>query len=94
VYAMYYFALITSVMTARDDPSETNHPCLRVGCHSWYQSITGVIHRVRPYFRKSMVRKFLDAHIRIILVLTGGKLTEIYFLHLLYVIYYFVTAYL
>jgi hypothetical protein len=28
----------------------TDHPYLRVGCHSWYQSITGVIHHVRPYF--------------------------------------------
>jgi hypothetical protein len=28
----------------------TNHPCLWVGRHSWYQSLTGIIHRVRPYF--------------------------------------------
>jgi hypothetical protein len=29
---------------------KTNHPCLRVGRHSCYQSITGVIHRIRPIF--------------------------------------------
>jgi hypothetical protein len=58
----------------------TNHPRLRVGHQSWYQSITGVIHRVRSYFQKPMVRIRLDARIRIIVVLTGGKLTGIYFL--------------
>jgi hypothetical protein len=26
--------IITSVMTPCDDPSETNYPCLRAGCHS------------------------------------------------------------
>jgi hypothetical protein len=36
----------------------------------------------------------LDAHIRTIVVLTGGKLTKIYFLYLLYTIYYFVTMHL
>jgi hypothetical protein len=69
-----------------------NHPCLRVGHHNWYQSITGVIHRVRSYFQKSTVRKRLDAHIRTIVVLTGGKLTEIYFLHLLYAVYFSIVA--
>jgi hypothetical protein len=41
-----------------------------------------------------MVRKHLDARIRIIVVLTCGKLTGIYFLPLLYVIYYSVTMHL
>jgi hypothetical protein len=41
-----------------------------------------------------MVRKRLDAHIRTIVVLTGGKLTGFYFLHLLYAIYYSVTMHL
>jgi hypothetical protein len=41
-----------------------------------------------------MVRKCLDGHIRTIVVLTGGKLTVIYFLYLLYAIYYFVTTHL
>jgi hypothetical protein len=40
------------------------------------------------------VRKHLDAHIRTIVVLTGGKVTRIYFLHLLYVIYYSVMTHL
>jgi hypothetical protein len=77
---MYYFAIITSVMMPRDDPGETNRPYLRAGCHSWYQSITSVIHHVRLYFRKPTTRKHFDAHIRTILVLTGDKLTGIYFL--------------
>jgi hypothetical protein len=69
----------------------TNHPCFRVRCHSWYQSLTGIIHHVRSYFQKPMVRIHLDAHIRIIVVLTGGKLTRFYFLYLLYATYYYVT---
>jgi hypothetical protein len=51
VYVMYYFAVITFVMMPHDDPGETNHPCLRAECHNWYQSITDVIHRVRPIFK-------------------------------------------
>jgi hypothetical protein len=39
-----------------------------------------------------MVRIRLDAHIRIIVVLAGGKLTNFYFLHLLYAIYYSVST--
>jgi hypothetical protein len=91
MYVMYYFAIITPVMMPCGDPGETNHPCLRTGRHNWYQSFTGVIHHVRPYFQKHTVRKHLDAHIRTIIVLTGGKLIEIYFLHLLPAIYFFVT---
>jgi hypothetical protein len=52
----------------------TNHPYLMVGCHSWHQSITGVIHYVWSYFQKPTVRRRLYAHIRTIVVLTGGKL--------------------
>jgi hypothetical protein len=58
----------------------TDHPYLRVGCHKWYQSIMDIIHCVRSYFQKPMVRMRIDAHIRTILVLAGGKLTGIYFL--------------
>jgi hypothetical protein len=72
----------------------TNHPCLRVGRHSWYQGFMCIIHHVWQYFQKNMVRKHLDARIRIIVVLTCGKLTGIYFLPLLYVIYYSVTMHL
>jgi hypothetical protein len=53
----------------------TDHPCLRVRRHRWYQSITSVIHLIRFYFLKTAVRIHLDAHIRTIVVLTGGKLT-------------------
>jgi hypothetical protein len=67
---------------------KTNHPCLRVEHHSWYQRIMRIIHLVRSYFQKPTVRICLDAHIRTIVVLTGGKLTWIYFLPLLYVIYF------
>jgi hypothetical protein len=45
-------------------------------------------------FSKTVVRIRLEAHIRTIVVLTGGKLTKIYFLHLLYIIYYSVTMHL
>jgi hypothetical protein len=31
----------------------TDHPCLKVGRHKWYQSLTGIIHRVRSYFWKN-----------------------------------------
>jgi hypothetical protein len=34
-----------------------------------------------------MVTKYLYAYIRTIVVLTGGKLTGFYFLHLIYVVY-------
>jgi hypothetical protein len=37
-------------------------------------------------FSKTVVRICLEAHTRTIIALTGGKLTGIYFLHLLYVI--------
>jgi hypothetical protein len=43
----------------------------------------GVIHHVRSYLQKPTVRKRLDARIRTIVFLTGGKLTGIYFLYLL-----------
>jgi hypothetical protein len=39
-------------------------------------------------FLKTAARIRLDAHIRTIVVLSGGKLTGIYFLPLLYAIYY------
>jgi hypothetical protein len=63
---------------------KTNHPCLNVGHHSWYQSLMSIIRRLRLYFQKPTVRIHLDAHIRTIVVLTGGKLTRIYFLPLPY----------
>jgi hypothetical protein len=53
-----------------------------------------VIHHVRSYLQKPTVRKYLDAHIRTIVVLTGGKLTGFYFLHLLYTIYYSIATHL
>jgi 1,4-dihydroxy-2-naphthoate octaprenyltransferase len=43
-------------------------------------------------FLETTVRIRLDAHIKTIVVLIGGKLTTIYFLHLLFAIYYFVTT--
>jgi hypothetical protein len=45
-------------------------------------------------FLETAVRIRLEAHIRTIVVLTGGKLTGIYFLHLLYASYYFITTHL
>jgi hypothetical protein len=79
---MYYFAIITSVIMSRGDPGETNRPCLRTGCHSCYQSITGVIYCIRSYFQKPTVRIRLEAHIKTIVILTGSKLTGFYFLQI------------
>jgi hypothetical protein len=72
----------------------TDHPCLGVGCHSWYQSHMNIIRHGRPYFWKPMVRIRFNACIRIIVVLTGGKLTGIYFLYLLSAIYISITMHL
>jgi hypothetical protein len=43
-------------------------------------------------FSKTVLMIRLDAHIRTIVVLAGGKLTGIYFLYLLYTIYFFITT--
>jgi hypothetical protein len=72
----------------------TDHPYLGVECHSWYQSHTSIIRHWRPYFRKPTVRTRFNAHIRTIVVITGDKLTVIYFLYLLSAIYFFVTMHL
>jgi hypothetical protein len=72
----------------------TDHPCLGVGCHSWYQGHTSIIRRGQPYFRKPMVRIHFNARIRTIVVLTGGKLTGIYFMYLLFAIYFSVMTHL
>jgi hypothetical protein len=45
-------------------------------------------------FSETTLRIRLEAHIRTIIVLTGGKLNGIYFLHLHYAIYCFVTMHL
>jgi hypothetical protein len=65
----------------------TDHPYLGVGCHSWYQRHHGYNTSRMALFLKTVVRTHLDAHIRTIVVLTGGKLTRIYFLYLLFTIY-------
>jgi hypothetical protein len=62
-----------------------DHPCLRVGRHRWYQSHYGYNTSRTVLFSKIAVRICLDALIRTIVVLTGGKLTWIYFLHLHFV---------
>jgi hypothetical protein len=72
----------------------TDHPCLRVGSHSWYQSHYGYNTSRTVLFLKTVVRICLDAHIRTIVALTGGKLTEIYFLYLLYANYFSVMTHL
>jgi hypothetical protein len=59
----------------------TNHPCLRVGRHSWLGLTILVIYHVWSYFQKPTVRIRLDAHIRTTVVLTSGKVTWFYFLH-------------
>jgi hypothetical protein len=66
----------------------TDHHCLWVGRHIWYQSHHGYNTSHTVLFLKTVVRICLDAHIRIIVVLTGGKLIGIYFLYLLSAIYF------
>jgi hypothetical protein len=61
----------------------TDHPYLRVGRHSLYQSRYGYNTLRTVLFLKTTVRIRFNAHIRTIVVLTGGKLTGIYFLYLL-----------
>jgi hypothetical protein len=82
MYAMYYASMLRYQQLVRI-LVRTNHPCLRVGRHCWYQSLMSIIPHQWSYFRKPMVRIHIDEHIRTIVVLTGGKLTWIYFLHLL-----------
>jgi hypothetical protein len=50
----------------------TDHPCLRVGHHRWYQSHYGYNTSRTVPFSKTTVRVRLDVHIRTIVVLTGG----------------------
>jgi hypothetical protein len=82
MYVRYYASMLRCWQLVRI-LVRTNHPCLRVGRHSGYQRLTSIIPRWRPYFWKPTVRICLDAHTRTIVVLTGGKLTRIYFPHLL-----------
>jgi hypothetical protein len=72
----------------------TDHPCLGVGCHSWYQSHMSIIQHWWPYFQKPTARTRFNARIRTIVVLTGDKLTGIYFLYLLSEIYFIVMKHL
>jgi hypothetical protein len=72
----------------------TDHPYLRVGRHNWYQSYYGYNTSCAVLFLKTTMRIRLDAHIRTIVVLTGGKLIGIYFLYLLNAIYFSVTTHL
>jgi hypothetical protein len=66
----------------------TDHPCLRVGWHNWYQSRYGYNISHTVLFLKTVMRIRLDAYIRTIVVLTDDKVTWIYFLHLHSAIYF------
>jgi hypothetical protein len=57
----------------------SDHSCLRVRRHRWYQSHYEYNTSRTILFLKTMVKILLDAHIRTKVVLTGGKLTWIYF---------------
>jgi hypothetical protein len=61
MYVMYYTSLLRCWQLVRI-LVRTDNPYLRVGCHSWYQSLMSIM---------------------TIVVLTCGKLTWIYFSHLL-----------
>jgi hypothetical protein len=43
MYVMYYVSMIRCWQLVRI-LVRTNHPCLRVGHYSWYQSRTSIIH--------------------------------------------------
>jgi hypothetical protein len=77
-----------SVLAPRMDLVRIDHPYLGVGHHNWYQSRTSIIRHWRPYFQKPTVRIHFNARIRTIVVLTGGKVTGIYFLYLHSTIYF------
>jgi hypothetical protein len=66
----------------------TNRPFEGPGHHSWYQSHYWYNTSCTVLFSKTAVRIRVDAHIRTIVVLTGVKLTGIYFLYLLSGIYF------
>jgi hypothetical protein len=51
MYVMYYVTMLRCWQFVRILVN-TNHPCLRVGRHRWYQSLTGIIHRIWSYFWK------------------------------------------
>jgi hypothetical protein len=72
----------------------TDHPYLRVGRHSWYQSHYGYNTSRTVLFSKTVVRIRLDAHIKTMVVLTDGKLIGIYLLYLLSTIYFSVMTHL
>jgi hypothetical protein len=66
----------------------TDHPYLRVGCYSCYQSHYGYNTLRTVLFSKTAARICVDAHIRTIVVVISGKLTGIYFQYLLSAIYF------
>jgi hypothetical protein len=66
----------------------TDHPYLRVRHHNWYQNRYEYNTSRTVLLSKAAVRIRLNAHIRTIVVLTGGNLTGIYFLYLLSAIYF------
>jgi hypothetical protein len=72
----------------------TDHPCIRVGRHSWHQSHYRYNASRMTLFLKTAVRIRLDAHIRTIVVLTSGKLTGIYFVYFSSAIYFSVMMHL
>jgi hypothetical protein len=51
----------------------THHPCLRVGCHRWYQSYYGYNTSCTVLFAKTNGEETLRSHIRTTVVLSGGK---------------------
>jgi hypothetical protein len=50
MYVMYYASMLRCWQLVRI-LFMTNHPCLMVGHHSWYQSLMSIIPHWRPYFK-------------------------------------------
>jgi hypothetical protein len=54
VYVMYYFTIIISIMMPRDDPGETNRPCLRAERHNAHHRVQKVRGSIGMCFRFSI----------------------------------------
>jgi hypothetical protein len=87
MYVMYYASMLRCWQLVWI-LVKTNHPYLRVGRHSWYQSRTSIIRHRRPYFQKTYGEDSFNVCIRTIVVLTSGKVIGIYFMYLLSIIYF------
>jgi hypothetical protein len=81
MYEMYYVSMLRYWQLVRI-LVRTNHPCLRVGCHNWYQTYEYNT-LLTALFSKTYGEDTLRCPYKTIVVLTDGKVIGIYFPHLL-----------